>query len=137
MLPCFYLFSFWYCINIVKELFSIYVPLARKLRAADLFRKAGAKISDLFAKLQIFSLKILKVFSGPKLLRYLSISVKSLTVFENAFDVSQAPCPLLLNLVSSAPACRVWPAYFLFESGCKVKPNFNRFQTNKASKFRL
>src|SRR5690554_3679562 len=91
MLPCFYLFSLWYCINIVKELFFNLLPLAPKLRAADLFRKAGAKISDLFAKLQIFSLKILKVFSGPKLLRYLSISFKSLTVFENAVDVSQSP----------------------------------------------
>ena len=124
-LPFFFLVLHQYC----QRTFFNLSPLARKLRAADLFRKAGAKISDLFAKLQIFSLKILKVFSGPKLLPYLSISFKSLTVFENAVDVSQAPWPLLLNLVSYAPACRVWPAYFLFESGCKVTTKILIIQT--------
>jgi hypothetical protein len=132
-LPFFFLVLHQYC----QRTFFNLSPLARRLRAADLFRKAGAKISDLFAKLQIFSLKFLKVFSGLELIRYLSISFKSLTVFENVLNVFFAPWPLLFNLVSSAPACRVWPAYFLFESGCKVRSNFIPFQTNKASKFKL
>src|SRR5690554_5561889 len=61
-LPFFFLVLHQYC----QRTFFNLSPLAPKLRAADLFRKAGAKISDLFAKLQIFSLKILKVFfRGP------------------------------------------------------------------------
>src|SRR5690554_6386535 len=81
---CCLVFTFFFLVlhQYCQRTFFNLSPLARKLRATNLFRKAGAKISDLFAKLQIFSLKILKVFSGPNLLLSYSFPLSSLTFLE-------------------------------------------------------